>query len=180
VYYTLLSGDIDDDAVKSPYGSVGDEFFYDLLGAEPVLTDWGSVRVVDSTKFPMAKRIAAALVEVVPGGIRELHWHPLADEWQYFISGVGRQTVFASGDTSRTFDVRANTVGYIPAPWGHYIQNTGNTTLRFLEMFHSNIYSDVSLMQWLALSPIVSQQQISFLYCRNIDATYCIFLTTLG
>jgi oxalate decarboxylase/phosphoglucose isomerase-like protein (cupin superfamily) len=37
--------------------------------------------IVDSSNFPAAMAIAAALVEIDPGGIRELHWHPSADEW---------------------------------------------------------------------------------------------------
>jgi oxalate decarboxylase len=36
---------------------------------------------------------------------------------------------------------------------GHYVENTGKTTLRFLEMFRSDRYSDVSLEQWMALTP---------------------------
>ena len=36
---------------------------------------------------------------------------------------------------------------------GHYIENTGDTTLRFLEMFKSDHYADISLNQWMALTP---------------------------
>jgi oxalate decarboxylase len=36
---------------------------------------------------------------------------------------------------------------------GHYIENTGTTRLRFLEVFKSSYYTDVSLNQWLALTP---------------------------
>jgi oxalate decarboxylase len=36
---------------------------------------------------------------------------------------------------------------------GHYVENTGSTTLRFLEMFKSSYYADLSLNQWLALTP---------------------------
>jgi oxalate decarboxylase len=36
----------------------------------------------------------------------------------------------------------------------HYVENTGTTPLRFLEMFKSDDCSaDVSLTQWLALTP---------------------------
>jgi oxalate decarboxylase len=36
---------------------------------------------------------------------------------------------------------------------GHYILNTGEHPLRFLEMFRSSRYADISLNQWLALTP---------------------------
>ena len=85
--------------------------------------------------------------------MRELHWHPNNDEWQYYIEGQGRMTVFASSGKSRTFDYRAGDVGYVPFAMGHYIENTGDTTLRYLEMFKSDHFADVSLNQWLALTP---------------------------
>ena len=61
--------------------------------------------------------------------MRELHWHPNDDEWQYYITGQGRMTVFAGNGTARTFDYRAGDVGYVPFAWGHYIQNTGNRNI---------------------------------------------------
>jgi len=36
---------------------------------------------------------------------------------------------------------------------GHYVENTGDAPLRFLEMFKSGYYADLSLNQWLALTP---------------------------
>jgi oxalate decarboxylase len=92
-------------------------------------------------------------VEVEPDGMRELHWHPNTDEWQYFISGRALMTVFASGGKARTFDYQAGDVGYIPFAMGHYIENTGDEPLRFLEMFRSDRFADVSLNQWMALTP---------------------------
>ncbi len=84
----------------------------------------GRVRITDSTVFPASVTIAAALVEVEPGGLRELHWHPNSDEWQYYLSGKGRMTVFGSESKARTFDYQAGDVGYVPYAMGHYIENT--------------------------------------------------------
>jgi oxalate decarboxylase len=61
--------------------------------------------------------------------------------------------VFASEGKSRTFDYRSGDVGYVPFAMGHYIENTGDTPLRFLEMFKSPRFQDVSLNQWMALTP---------------------------
>ena len=35
----------------------------------------------------------------------------------------------------------------------HYIQNIGKTTMRFLETFRSDHFEDLSLRQWLKLTP---------------------------
>ena len=80
-------------------------------------------------------------------------WHPNGDEWQYYLEGQGRMTVFASGATARTFDYQAGDLGYVPFAMGHYVENTGAAPLRFLEVFASSRYADVSLAQWMALTP---------------------------
>ena len=124
-----------------------------MMAQQPIKTKSGTVRITDSSVFPASKNIAAALVEVEPGGMRELHWHPNTDEWQYYIEGQARMGVFAAAGQARTFDFMAGDVGYVPFAMGHYIENTGKTPLRFLEMFKSSYYADVSLDQWMALTP---------------------------
>ena len=128
-------------------------FKHGLMAQDPIRTKGGTVRIADSSVFKASKTVAAALVEVEPGGMRELHWHPNVDEWQYYIEGQGRMGVFGAQGTARTFDYRAGDVGYVPFAMGHYIENTGNTPLRFLEMFRSSYYADLSLDQWMALTP---------------------------
>lgn len=124
-----------------------------LMAQPPIKTKSGTVRIADTKNFPASKTIAAALVEVEPGAMRELHWHPNTDEWQYYIEGQARMGVFASSGDARTFDYMAGDVGFVPFAMGHYIENTGTTTLRFLEVFKSDHYADVSLNQWMALTP---------------------------
>src|SRR6266566_7274844 len=94
-----------------------------MMAQEPIRMKGGTVRITDSSLFKVSKTIAAALVEVEPGAVRELHWHPNTDEWQYYISGQGRMTVFASGGKARTFDYQAGDVGYVPFAMGHYVEN---------------------------------------------------------
>jgi oxalate decarboxylase len=135
-----------------------------VAGTEPVIfhmsamkpnksTRGGHVQIVDSTNFPISKTIAAALVTVEPGGLRELHWHPNADEWQYYIKGEARMTVFNTGPKAQTADFRPGDVGYVKKSLGHYVQNTGSTELQFLEIFKTDRFSEVSLTDWLTHAP---------------------------
>ena len=101
----------------------------------------------------MATTIAAAHVIVKPGGRRELHWHPNADEWQYYIQGRGRMTMFFNGGKARTADFNSGDVGYVPKTFGHYIENTGDTDLIFLEMFKADRFQDLSLSEWVSHTP---------------------------
>lgn len=153
IFQAKMPGSLESQKVSDPYGTVPKSMTYRLLAQEPIVTSGGTVRIVDSTNFPISTQIAAALVEVKPGGMRGLHWHPNNDEWQYYLSGTGRMTVFASNGTARTFNYRAGDVGYVPFAMGHYIQNTCHQSLWFLEIFKSNRFADVSLNQWMALTP---------------------------
>ena len=148
-----VPGPMASDAVQSPQGSVPVTFSHHLLAQTPIQAAGGRVRIADSKNFPAATTIAAALVEVDPGGMRELHWHPNTDEWQYYVRGHARMTVFASSEKARTFDYQAGDVGYVPFAMGHYVENTGDDTLVFLEVFRSDHFADMSLNQWMALTP---------------------------
>jgi oxalate decarboxylase len=77
----------------------------------------------------------------------------VSDECNFTSKGKGAWVCFGSQGTARTFDYRAGDVGYVPFAMGHYIENTGNTPLRFLEMFRSSYFADLSLDQWMALTP---------------------------
>ena len=134
-------------------GPAPNTFSHRMLAQEPIRMKGGTVRITDSSLFKASKTIAAALVEIESGGMRELHWHPNADEWQYYISGQARMTVFAAENNARTFNFQAGDVGSVPFAMGHYIENIGTTMLRFLEVFKSDHYADVSLAQWLAFTP---------------------------
>jgi oxalate decarboxylase len=153
----MFAGDVppalSDDAPAYPGKQPPQSYTWHMHAQEPTKTPGGQVRITDSRNFTVSERIAAALVEIEPGGMRELHWHPTSDEWQYYLAGQGRMTVFASGGKSRTFDYQAGDVGAVPFAMGHYIENTGDEPLVFLEMFRSDHYADVSLSQWMGVLP---------------------------
>jgi len=125
------------------------------LGQMPptIKTASGEVRVIDSRNFPVSSTIATAHVTLKPGGLRELHWHQNADEWQYYVQGKGRMTVFFNGGKARTADFNAGDVGYVQKTLGHYIENTGDTDLIFLEMFKAERFEDLSLSDWVTHTP---------------------------
>jgi oxalate decarboxylase len=152
IFPSQVPGPLAQDRVAG-LGPVPQTFTHRMITMEPVRTKFGQVRIMDSTVFPAATTIAAALVEVEPGGMRELHWHPNADEWQYYIAGQARMTVFASSGAAQTFNYQAGDVGYVPRAMPHYVESLGTQTLRFLEMFRSPRFEDVPLAQWLAFTP---------------------------
>ena len=156
IFQAELPGPLEDDRRRAA-GTLGPspiDFAFRTLQMPPTKRNKsGEVRIIDSNTFKIAANIAAAIVTVKPGGIRELHWHPNADEWQYFFGGKGRMTVFATGGRARTMDFASGDVGYVQKTLPHYVENVGTTDLKFLEMFKSSQYQDFALSEWLAHTP---------------------------
>jgi len=139
IFQTGLPGDLklEQNQAAQVTGVAPRSFAFSTSQMKPnKVTPGGEVKIVDSKNFPVTP-IATAIVKLKPGGLRELHWHPNADEWQYYISGKGRMGVFAAGTRARTMDFQAGDVGYVLQSQPHYIENTGDTDLVFLEMFDS-------------------------------------------
>jgi oxalate decarboxylase/phosphoglucose isomerase-like protein (cupin superfamily) len=76
--------------------------------------------------------MTGALMRIKAGSLREPHWHPNADEWQYYVAGRARMTVFGSHGRVRTEEFDAGDVGYVPQGYGHYIENAGSEDLELL------------------------------------------------
>ena len=154
IFPGLVPGPLETDLAQGANPVVPEPFNFALLDKKPdVSVPGGTVRIVDSSTLKASRTIAAALVELNPGGTRVLHWHPNADEWQYYLGGSGRMTVFAGEGKAHTRDFAAGGVGYVERSNGHCIQNTGPDVLSFLEIFASDHYAEVTLAEWIANTP---------------------------
>ncbi|KAL4733407.1 RmlC-like cupin domain-containing protein [Aspergillus similis] len=154
----ILNGTIPEEASSVPQGTLtgNSSYVYHTYDhpSEPVPGQGGTFRRIDSRNFPISTTIAAMIVELEPRGLRELHWHPNAEEWLYFHKGTGRATVFIGDSKARTFDFAAGDTAVFPDNSGHYIENTSDDKpLVWLEFYKSDRVADISLAQWLALTP---------------------------
>lgn len=118
----------------------------------PTKFDGGATKVIDQRQFPETN-LSALIIDLEPGAMREIHWHPDADELQYYMRGEARMTVFDSVANARTFNFRAGDVGFVPKTLAHYIENIGSEPVHVVNVFNSRRYADVSLNQWMALTP---------------------------
>jgi oxalate decarboxylase len=62
-------------------------------------------------------------------------------------------TVIDTGNKGRTMDFQAGDVGYINKTLLHYVENTGDTDLVFIEIFKSPHFEDLSFAEWLGHTP---------------------------
>jgi oxalate decarboxylase len=140
--------------VGGPHAQSPVQYTFKMVAMEPTKRmPGGEVRMVDSRNFPPSTSIASALVTLKPGAIRELHWHPNGSEWQFWIQGQGKMTVFAPPGRARTMDFNANDVGFVPNMAGHVIETTGDIDLVFLEIISAPRFIDFSLNNWLRHLP---------------------------
>ncbi|KAK4168749.1 oxalate decarboxylase [Cladorrhinum sp. PSN259] len=160
----ILNGTVSTRNVTNPLGELtgNASFVYRTFEhpSESVPGQGGVFYKIDSTNFPVSKTIAATFVKLEPKGLRELHWHPNAEEWLYFHQGHARATVFIGNGNARTFDFSAGDTAAFPDNSGHYIENTSDTEdLIWIEIYKSDRVADIPLTQWLALTPadIVAQ-----------------------
>lgn len=128
---------------------------YRMLSQEPhSLQPGGREWRVGMDKFPISKTVTGVILELEPGGLRELHWHPNADEWQYVIEGENIDvTMFGSHARFRVETLQKGYVGYIPQGYGHSIENKGTRTMRMLLGFNAGVYQAIDLSAWLATNP---------------------------
>lgn len=129
--------------ITGPGGSIPNavSYTYHFSKQKPYVVPGGSIKIIDPTTFPIAYNFSAALVTIQPGAMREIHWHPTSDEWNFFIAGRARITVFSAPAASRTFDFTEGDVGYVPFPDSHYIENTGDVDVVYLEVLQSPHFS---------------------------------------
>ena len=156
IFPSTLPGSLaaDRDAIGGSRVQAPQQYTFKMGSMKPtVISAGGEARIVDSRNFPVSTSVAAGLVRLKPGGMRELHWHPNASEWQFWLAGAGRMTIVMPEGRARTMDFNANDVGYVPAVAGHYIENTGNTDVVFLELFKASQFQDVSLNNWIRRMP---------------------------
>ena len=98
-----------------------------------------------------------------------MHWHPIADKWQYYVRGTAQVTVFDASPKAVTNNFTPGDVGYVKRNNGHYVKNEGDVSLAFLEIFNSPTDQNVSLSDWLTHDPpalvaahlIVAPQDVS-------------------
>ncbi len=124
------------------------------LGAAPLLTfEGGTERLVSQQQFPISSTITGVLLTLKPGGLRELHWHPNADEWQYYIKGRSEIGVFGANGKFRQDEFAPGDVAFVNRGFGHYIKQIGNEETQILVAFNSPNYQEISISAWLASNP---------------------------
>jgi oxalate decarboxylase len=124
-----------------------------LANMTPIRFPGGWERIVSSKEFPINTTLTSTLQYLEPGSLRELHWHPNADEWQYYISGRSRVTIFGAHGRARTEEFGPGQVCFIQQGFGHYVEQVGSEPTKFIVLFNSPVFEEISISKWLAGNP---------------------------
>ncbi len=119
----------------------------------PIVFPGGWERIVTAKEFPINTTLTSVMQYLEPGALREMHWHPNADEWQYYVSGRARLTVFGAHGRARTEELGPGHVGFIQQGFGHYLEQVGSEPTKFFALFNSPTFEEISISKWLAGNP---------------------------
>jgi oxalate decarboxylase len=127
---------------------------YPLASQPPVFTVAGStLRFVSSKEFPIQTTLTSAQMELQPGALREMHWHPNADEWQYCVSGRARVTEFASRGRVRSEEIGPGQIAFIQQGFGHFVEEISGGPTQIVILFNSPVYEEITISEWLGGNP---------------------------
>ncbi len=113
----------------------------------------GTLHMATVDEWPISKTMSGALMVIKPGQMKELHWNPNADEFQFVLKGTGQVTLFGSGGRSKTAQVKAGDSAYIPAGYGHAMMNTGTEDLEMIQTWNAGKFEEITLKHWMETAP---------------------------
>lgn len=129
-------------------------YTHNLLAEQPrAKQDGSSLRLASAKEFPASFNMAGAILRLEPGAMRQLHWHPNADEWQYVLNGSMDLAVFASEGKASMSRLQKGDVGYVPKGYGHALRNSSDQPLEVLIVFNDGNYQSIDLNDWIASNP---------------------------
>jgi oxalate decarboxylase len=126
---------------------------YGLAAQTPRRFAGGEERIVQQQDFPIQTTLTSSLLDLEPGSLREMHWHPNSDEWQYYTKGRGRVGIFGAHGRVETAEFGPGDVCFIPQGFGHWIEQLGGDMTQVAILFNNPLYTEISLSQWLAANP---------------------------
>ncbi len=126
---------------------------YKLGAHSPKRFAGGEERIVSSVEFPIQNTLSSARLDMEPGSLREMHWHPNSDEWQYYTKGRARVGIFGAHGRVEMAEFGPGDVCFVPQGFGHWVEQIGGTPTQLVILFNNPLYTEIPLSQWLAATP---------------------------
>ena len=115
--------------------------------------DGGTFHLATVEEFPISKTMSGGLMSIKPRAMKELHWNPNANEWQYYLKGRAQVAIFGSGGRAKVAEFGPGDVAYIPAGFGHAMRNIGDEDVEIVQTWDNGVFQEISLKDWVKTSP---------------------------
>lgn len=135
-------------------------FNFRLAASEPVTFAAGSLRTASIHEMPRIDALSIQLVEIDPGGVREIHWHPGASEINYVLEGEGIIGILSTTGVNAMTPISPGMTTFITQGDAHFIENTGATPLSLLIGFSSADPEHITVSQALPWVPVAVLEQV--------------------
>ncbi|MBK1659038.1 cupin domain-containing protein [Paracraurococcus ruber] len=132
------------------------DFRFSLDGNVPKITSGGWAKEATVHQFPVSKGIAGVHMYLNPGASRELHWHAIAAEWAFIISGRCQTVVLDPSGASEINNYMPGDLWYFAKGHGHAIQTIGDEPCHFILSFDNGAFSEhgtFSITDWVDVTP---------------------------
>jgi oxalate decarboxylase len=132
------------------------DFKFSLDGNKPKVTSGGWAKEATVHQFPISKGIAGVHMYLNPGASRELHWHAIAAEWAFVISGRCQTVVLEPSGASEINNFEPGDLWYFAKGHGHSIQTIGDEPCHFILSFDNGAFSEhgtFSITDWIDVAP---------------------------
>jgi len=132
------------------------DFRFSLDGNKPKVTSGGWAKEATVHQFPISKGIAGVHMFLDPGASRELHWHAIAAEWAFVISGRCQTVVLEPSGASEINNFEPGDLWYFAKGHGHSIQTIGDEPCHFILSFDNGAFSEhgtFGITDWIDVTP---------------------------
>ena len=145
------------DSVYPPTTDSGGQppFKYPFAYAHRRVEAGGWTRQVTVRELPVSKKMAGVEMRLLPGAVRELHWHVPA-EWAFMVSGKARITAVDAKGRGFVEDVTPRDLWLFPGGIPHSIQGLPPDGCQFLLVFNDGNFNEFDtflLTDWMHHTP---------------------------
>ncbi|WP_137136982.1 cupin domain-containing protein [Rhizobium sp. FKY42] len=107
----------------------------------------------NAANFPVLKGLAVQALELAPGGIREPHTHPNANQLDFCVKGFGRVGIVGPDGEQHYLELRPGDISFVPQGFLHWIENLGDEPLSFLVVLSHELPETIELSEMLSGVP---------------------------
>lgn len=118
---------------------------------------------VRNEQFKLSTTMSGAFMHLEAGTLRDIHWHPNADELQYVLRGTMKVGIYGMGGVNDTYTISAGDVGFVPQGFMHYLEAVDGP-VDLLLTFNNPNWTTQELSTWLSITP-------DFIQARSLNTT---------